>query len=267
MTPGVTTRRSLVSKTLAMALMVMLVGAWLAPVAHAQIAGIGDPVGVVVPEPPPLLPPEPPPPPMPPSDGLVGDIGGGSTGTGSGSGGDPIGGVIDTIDNAKDQAEETAGDAGGNIGQVAPGAGGVIDSVKEKLDRTPDGLSGTGGHKKKGARSSNGRTDSRSPSSVGTGTEVLGGSLADALRADGKIVAAATQVGTDYAVTGASVTGQSVITQIGRVAAEAAQQAAFPIALILMVVAFLMVQNRIDGKDPKLALAPVDSEHDLLSFT
>jgi hypothetical protein len=35
----------------------------------------------------------------------------------------------------------------------------------------------------------------------------------------------------------------------------------------MLVGAFLMVQNRIDRKDPKLALAPVDSEHDLLSFT
>ena len=36
---------------------------------------------------------------------------------------------------------------------------------------------------------------------------------------------------------------------------------AFPLVLILFVIGFLFVQNRIDRKDPKLALAPVGSEH------
>lgn len=36
---------------------------------------------------------------------------------------------------------------------------------------------------------------------------------------------------------------------------------AFPLMLILMVVAFVFVQNRIDRKDPKLALAPVGSDY------
>jgi hypothetical protein len=36
---------------------------------------------------------------------------------------------------------------------------------------------------------------------------------------------------------------------------------AFPLLLILLVVAFVFVQNRIDRKDPKLALAPVGSDY------
>lgn len=37
---------------------------------------------------------------------------------------------------------------------------------------------------------------------------------------------------------------------------EAARQAGFPLALAALVVAFLMIQDRVDRKDPKLALAP-----------
>ena len=42
-----------------------------------------------------------------------------------------------------------------------------------------------------------------------------------------------------------------------------ATRSAFPIALLLLVALFLAVQNRIDRRDPKLALAPVGVEPDL----
>jgi hypothetical protein len=43
--------------------------------------------------------------------------------------------------------------------------------------------------------------------------------------------------------------------------ARLARTIAFPLMLILLVVAFVFVQNRIDRKDPKLALAPVGSDY------
>lgn len=58
----------------------------------------------------------------------------------------------------------------------------------------------------------------------------------------------------------------SSFADLVRQAAEATKQLAFPLALTLIVVAFLLVQGRVDRSDPKLALAPLDSEHDLLSF-
>jgi len=51
--------------------------------------------------------------------------------------------------------------------------------------------------------------------------------------------------------------GPSLFGRIGSAAAEAAKQVAFPLALALVVVAFLMVQNRLDRRDPKLASAPI----------
>jgi hypothetical protein len=43
--------------------------------------------------------------------------------------------------------------------------------------------------------------------------------------------------------------------------ARVARTLAFPLMLILLVIAFLFAQDRIDRKDPKLALAPVEADH------
>lgn len=47
---------------------------------------------------------------------------------------------------------------------------------------------------------------------------------------------------------------------------EALRRFAFPLTLAVLVIAFLAVQGRLDRKDPKLALAPVTSGQELLSF-
>jgi hypothetical protein len=54
-----------------------------------------------------------------------------------------------------------------------------------------------------------------------------------------------------------------LLRRVAEVAAEVGKRSAFPGALLLMVFGFLMVQNRIDRKDPKLALAPVYPTPDL----
>ncbi|MEA2460080.1 MAG: hypothetical protein QOH90_257, partial [Actinomycetota bacterium] len=41
---------------------------------------------------------------------------------------------------------------------------------------------------------------------------------------------------------------------------------AFPLILMALVIGFVLLQNRLDGKDVKFALAPISSEQDLLSF-
>ena len=55
----------------------------------------------------------------------------------------------------------------------------------------------------------------------------------------------------------------STFVLAGRLAKEVSEKAAFPIALLVVVGIFLMIQDRIDRKDPKLALAPVYAEPDL----
>jgi hypothetical protein len=54
-----------------------------------------------------------------------------------------------------------------------------------------------------------------------------------------------------------------LIERIARVAAEVGKRSAFPIGLLGLVLGFLSIQNRIDRRDPKLALAPVYPTPDL----
>jgi hypothetical protein len=46
-------------------------------------------------------------------------------------------------------------------------------------------------------------------------------------------------------------------------ATEGAKRAAFPLALLLGIALFLVAQHRMDSRDPKLALAPVEQDVDL----
>src|SRR5439155_21474237 len=48
-----------------------------------------------------------------------------------------------------------------------------------------------------------------------------------------------------------------VFERIGRAGIEAAKDLGFPLLLAAMVAAFLLIQNRLDRRDPKLALAPI----------
>ena len=280
-------KHSRVSRAASVLMIAMLVSVWLAPAAHAQLIGDGG-VG-----------------------GAVGDIGGsiggggggstdgggstggdtgglvggitdelegGSTGTGSdgetAGGNDPVGGVVDkvneTVDTSKNQVDQTTGGATGTVNDIGSAVGGTVGGtvggITETVDKVQKDLTGTGGNKNRKA-DRQGKNMSTSAPSL-TGSDVLGRSMADAMRFDGKGIALARAEGKDFSGVATSVsTPQSVIAQIGRVAEAAAKQVAFPLALTLLVIGFLMVQNRIDNKDPKLALAPVDSEHDLLSFT
>lgn len=56
------------------------------------------------------------------------------------------------------------------------------------------------------------------------------------------------------------------IARLRRVTVPAARQFGFPLALGALVLAFLVVQGRLDARDPKLAAAPVTVDDDLLPF-
>lgn len=78
---------------------------------------------------------------------------------------------------------------------------------------------------------------------------------------------------------GASVTGLSgrsagavvpgpegILDRIGGGLTDAARRFAIPLAVAALVAAFLIVQGRIDRRDPKLAAAPVDGRDDVVLF-
>jgi hypothetical protein len=54
-----------------------------------------------------------------------------------------------------------------------------------------------------------------------------------------------------------------VLGEIASAAKAAARTATFPLALLGLLFAFLLAQDKIDRRDPKLALAPVHKDPDL----
>jgi hypothetical protein len=57
------------------------------------------------------------------------------------------------------------------------------------------------------------------------------------------------------------------LSELSKAAVKTANRFSFPLILAILVVAFLAIQGRIDRRDPKLRLAPVDSKHDLIPFS
>lgn len=261
-------KHSRTARAIPAVMLAMLVSLWLAPAAHAQlgggvgdaVGGVGDSVGGAV-------------------DGTVGGVTdgleGGSSGSGTEGGGETgndggglVPGIVEEVEKTVDAGKgtvteitEETGDALGNIGSET--VGGTVKTVEETLGSVDDATGKNKKHRSAGSAQRSGTTTSPATDRV----TVLGNSLADALEADNRVMVAG-RTGDGLLVSASEAApGESVISQLGRIATEAARQAAFPLALTLMVIAFLMVQNRLDRKDPKLALAPVDSEQDLLSFT
>jgi hypothetical protein len=56
------------------------------------------------------------------------------------------------------------------------------------------------------------------------------------------------------------------IHELSTAVTKAAKTYVFPMALTLIVVLFLLVQSRLDRRDPKLSMAPVDSKLDEMDF-
>ncbi|MDQ3963122.1 MAG: hypothetical protein M3277_04305 [Actinomycetota bacterium] len=176
--------------------------------------------------------------------------------------------ITDTVNKPEDKVDETVNDPSGSVGQtIDRSLGGIGNRVTKDVSDVTKGLHGGDGKGRK--KTSNGDANTGA-GAFGTGSgrrhdKVFAASLA-ARMADAKNRTPSSTL--TSSTTSTDATGPAgVIQQIGRVAAEAAQRAAFPLVLILLVGAFLIGQNRIDRRDPKLAMAPVDSDQDLLSFT
>ena len=56
---------------------------------------------------------------------------------------------------------------------------------------------------------------------------------------------------------------KAVTEEVQHVAKAVTEKAAFPVALLLLVVGFLVVQDRIDRRDPKLAQTQARESRDL----
>lgn len=246
---------------------------WVAPAAHAgpldtttEVTGVvGDTTSAVVET---IT--------QPVSDSSSSNDGGGTVGGTVGQVNETVGGttkvVTETVEETVTTVTDTLDDAtGGGTKPVSDVTKETVKQVGQYGDSVTDRAAGTidtvGGLKGQGDRSGQRDRDARAGGSQtrGDATSVLG-NRAEQGSVSGSVRERATLT-SDGTSTVATSTDESIVQQIGRIAAEAAKQMAFPLALTLLVGAFLTMQNRMDRKDPKLALAPVDSEHDLLTFS
>lgn len=190
------------------------------------------------------------------------------------TGDDDTGSTVDPIGDVKKTVDKTVNDTSESVDETTGGATGpVTDTITKTISDTGDTLDSTTG-------TSTGTKKNKSRKKTKAGS---GGSVTPRLYRDGVTVTEwltalnfVPSVGAEQPATrhismasgyAPVETGEGFLSKLGRIATEAAERMAFPLALTLLVVGFLVVQGRIDRKDPKLALAPVDAEHELLSFS
>lgn len=190
---------------------------------------------------------------------------------------DPVTAVQDTVDQTTTTVEDTAATVTDQVNEtVEP----VTDAVKGVLGQVPDppdpGLidrstgilpdvlgstvtqpSGPGATKSGGNGTTNGTGggNPRTAGGGGTGLSTLG---------RGPVIGPVAAPISSTPAVSQSIPRGGLFDRIGPGAIQVAKALAFPLALAVIVLLFVAVQNRIDRKDPKLALAPVAP--DLLRF-
>ena len=138
----------------------------------------------------------------------------------------------------------------GGLPGVPPGTGG--QPSQGGSDPPPDQPVPPGG-------GSTGGGDHTQVGPTGTGTQ--GGPLVPAV-GPGLVATTSVEPGIDTGISGRThvrfLDGGSGSLPSG---AWLARTLAFPIVLIILVIGFVLVQDRVDRRDPKLALAPVAADH------
>ena len=202
----------------------------------------------------------------------VGDVTDGDNSGGSQSDGGLDDVVEDVGNGAGDTVEEIGGGVGNAIDETAGDAGQTLDdttgTVGGQVGGTVGGISIPGGELILGGKGKKDEDPSQTvpfQGSISAADAVLG--LPEANAPTITAIKEPLPKEPPYSTTAAPPgDDQSVIERLAQAAAEAAKRFAFPLALSLVVGGFLMLQNRLDNRDRKLALAPVDAEQDLLSF-
>lgn len=201
-----------------------------------------------------------------------------------------VGDVQKTVDDTVDKVEDTAKDvtdtvedtASGTIDEVEDKVGDVTDTVDDTTDQilnptnptTPTKPTPRGGPDKPGNPNNHpGSRDDKPKDRVqgrdqtregrrGERSEVENG--LQGLRDPRLATNFSREPGTAEGADSISAMTRPELEGFGRAALDAAKKFAFPLLMTLAVGAFLLVQSRVDRRDPKLALAPID--HDMLAF-
>ena len=181
--------------------------------------------------------------------------------------------VVDAVEDTVEDVEDVTDPVVDAVEGVAEPVEGVVDTVTDTVTGTVgDGSPSAGDPVGGGAGFGQGGDSRPGRPTAGSGVTGAGGpaggdagdgSEADPLGGTGSHVTSF-EVGPAGASTQGADSG--VLENIATTITEIARRLAFPLALALVVLAFLGVQGQLDRKDPKLALAPVDSLQEYMSF-
>jgi len=151
-----------------------------------------------------------------------------------------VDGVTDVVDDTVDGGEDTAKDLTDTVGDVVGSGEGPLP-IPDPGDGSEPGRDQ--------------RTDRPESDVSPSGSEAAPGST---------VVSEAPLPGSIIEVPARQSTppsdGPGLLDRLGGAAAAVARQLSFPIALSLIVVAFVLFQNYLDRKDPKLAVAPIAAD-------
>ena len=186
--------------------------------------------------------------------------------------------VTDPVQDVVDQVNETAGDTTGQVEDTVDNAARPVDHVVDEVDHATGGVIGD-------VTGSGGRGD-KTPGETGDGTKRHPGATAfeshghvrarrpsvrarrveGLTRRDATRAAPVARPAQSSTVPSTTAPAPSLGERVGRAAVDAAKQLALPLGLTLVVLGFVVAQHWMDRKDPKLALAPTESDFDLLTF-
>jgi hypothetical protein len=184
----------------------------------------------------------------------------------------PVTAVTDTATSTVDQAAATAHETAAAVtDQANKSVEPVTDAVKGILGQAPDPPTGiipdvlgstVAQPTAPGTTEPGGNRPANAPGGGKTRTD--GGGTGPSSFGRGPVIGPiAVPISSTPAVSRTIPRG-GLFERIGSLAIQAAKELAFPLALAVIVLLFVAVQNRIDRKDPKLALAPITP--DLLRF-
>jgi hypothetical protein len=165
--------------------------------------------------------------------------------------------VKEVLGAAKEKVDETTGDTTGAVGDTASGVVGAVEKTVDGLLGN-DGGPNPGGGPKPGGGDGADRPRGRDNAGRGRRAESLGTRRLEPREPSIDVVFRRDSTGLDWPTLNPPDAGAL------RRAVGAAAKMAFPILLASMVLAFLLIQNHLDRKDPRLASAPLGP--DLLTF-
>ncbi|MDQ3957302.1 MAG: hypothetical protein M3273_03155 [Actinomycetota bacterium] len=213
------------------------------------------------------------------------------------------GGVPDVVDDVTDTVGEVTEDVTDTVGGATDDVTGTVDEVTDPVTGTVDDVTGPVNDAVENAKDQlgnnattvvdkvqdtvdsllNGSTPGTDPGDVPRGAVAGGDGLLDPAAIEALVRAAGTKEpslvdgfagaspvvaspATTRGATSDAPAAASALERIARSATEVAERIAFPLFLAVAVGLFVVVQNRVDRRDPKLALAALDADEDLLRF-